>query len=137
MVKRLGNKETTHKQGITREPRVRKLVKIELFAGNSGPYNSIIRNLSAFGVRATSPIDLHPGQLVEIKKTGFGKVSGTVRWVSEGEFGMQFDQSIDVDLFNFSSDNDQGHFVKKIDNGHVWRGFHTATSNKRPGFSKS
>ncbi len=135
MVKAFENEDSSTKQADLREPRIRKLVKIELFADGSGPHASFVRNLSTFGIRATSPIKLHPGQSIMIKKSGYGKVSGTVRWVEGREFGMQFDQAIDIDLFNFKSDNDQGHFVKKIDNGHVWNGFQTTTSNRRPGFS--
>ncbi len=119
---------------IYREPRVRKLVKIELFADDGGSHASIVRNLSRFGLRATMPIKLELGQSIEIGKIGYGKVSGTVRWVRGGEFGMQFDQPIDIEQFDFGSQNARGHFVKKIDNGHVWHGFHTDTSNKRPGF---
>ncbi|QTD56516.1 PilZ domain-containing protein [Parasphingorhabdus cellanae] len=136
MIKALENKRINEKEAVSREPRIRKLVKIELFADDSGPHDSIVRNLSTFGVRATSPVTLQPGQLVEIKKAGFGSVSGTVRWVSGREFGMQFDEPINIDQFNFGRDNDRGHFLKKIDNGHVWNGFQTADSHKRPGFRK-
>lgn len=136
MVKALENKDIENDQAVFREPRVRKLVKIELCTECSGPHNSIVRNLSTFGIRATSPISLQPGQSVEIRKVGYGRVTGTVRWVKDGEFGLQFDEPIDIDLFNFGSNNDQGHFVKKIDNGHVWSGFQTEVSSKRPGFQK-
>lgn len=136
MVKALENKDINKDQAVFREPRIRKLVKIELFTDSSGPHNSIVRNLSSLGIRATSPIELQSGQSIEIKKEGYGKVSGTVRWVKDGEFGMQFDQPIDIDLFNFGSHNDQGHFIKKIDNGHVWTGFQLGVSGKRPGFQK-
>jgi len=94
----------------------------------------MVRNLSTFGLRASAPIKLQIGQSIKIKKAGFGIVPGTVRWVNGDEFGMQFDQAINVDLFNFGDDNSKGHFVKKIDNGHVWRGFDLTTSSKRPGF---
>ncbi|WP_109357179.1 PilZ domain-containing protein [Sphingorhabdus sp. EL138] len=136
MAKPFENTEAEQKQEAVREPRIRKLVKIELFTDNSGPHEAMVRNLSTFGIRATAPIDLFPEQSIVIKKAGFGSVSGTVRWVEGREFGMQFDQSIDVDLFNFGLGNEQGHFVKKIDNGHVWLGFQNAVSSKRPGFHK-
>tara|TARA_R110000772_G_scaffold29122_6_gene72983 strand:+ start:1858 stop:2271 length:414 start_codon:yes stop_codon:yes gene_type:complete len=136
MGKTLENKDIDADQAVFREPRIRKLVKITLIADSSGPHNSFVRNLSTFGLRATSPIMLKPGQSIEVLKEGFGKVRGTVRWVNDGEFGLQFDQPINIDQFNFGSDNIKGHFVKKIDNGHVWHGFQTAASIKRPGFHK-
>ncbi|MEP3227439.1 MAG: PilZ domain-containing protein [Parasphingorhabdus sp.] len=137
MTKSLENIELDKGQSVFREPRIRKLVKVELFSGVSGPYEAIVRNISTFGVRATSPIALRPGQSLEIVKKGFGKVSGTVRWIGENEFGMCFDEPIDIEQFNFESQNDRGHFVKKIDNGHVWTGFQTGISTKRPGFSRN
>lgn len=134
MTKAFENKEISDGQAIFREPRIRKLVKVELFTEQSGLQNSIVRNISTFGLRATSPEGLRVGQVIEIGKPGYGRVSGTVRWVDGGEFGMRFDSPIDVDRFNFEANNDKGHFLKKIDNGHVWKGFQTDTSNKRPGF---
>ncbi len=118
---------------VYREPRVRKLVKIELFASDGATHPSIVRNLSRFGLRATLPIPLRTNQSIEIGKPGYGKVKGTVRWVGNGEFGMQFDEPVDVDQFDFGSKNTTGHFIKKPPNGHVWRGFQTDTSAKRPG----
>ncbi len=136
MINSLENLKEEKAQTVFREPRIRKLVKVELFADGSGPHDSIVRNLSTYGVRATSPIKLQVGQSVEVNKRGFGRVSGTVRWFSGREFGMQFDEPINIEQFNFETQNDQGHFVKKIDNGHVWNGFQTDTCNKRPGFSR-
>lgn len=129
----LKNIDTGNDQPVLREPRIRKLVKIELFTDSAGPYDALIRNISTFGIRATAPVHLQVGQPVKIKKSGFGTVSGHVRWVDGQEFGMQFNRAIDVDLFNFSDENRVGHFIKEIENGHVWRGFDAEISCKRPG----
>jgi hypothetical protein len=41
----LKNIDTGNDQSILREPRIRKLVKIELFTDSSGPYDALIRTL--------------------------------------------------------------------------------------------
>ncbi|HEY9090510.1 PilZ domain-containing protein [Parasphingorhabdus sp.] len=134
MVRLVKNIDIEDDQPVLREPRIRKLVKVELLTASSGPYDAMIRNISTFGVRATAPVKLQVGQTIKLKKPGFGSISGNVRWVDGREFGMQFDQAIDVDLFNFGDRNRSGHFIKKIDSGHVWRGFDVVKCSKRPGF---
>ncbi|MEH6757804.1 MAG: PilZ domain-containing protein [Parasphingorhabdus sp.] len=132
----LDQKDIEQDQAVFREPRIRKLVKITLFVDNTGPHDSFIRNISTFGIRATSPVKLQRGQSIAVTKEGYGKVRGTVRWVTDKEFGLQFDQPIDIDQFNFGSENRKGHFLSKKDNGHVWIGFDRAVSTKRPGFNR-
>lgn len=69
---------------------------------------------------------------MDVDHNMLGTVSGVIRWVNDGKFGMEFDELINSEQLNFSAQNSDGHFVKKIDNGHVWKGFKHEISTKRP-----
>ena len=116
-----------------REPRLRKLVKIEILRDGRGPVDAFVRNLSSFGLCARSDEIPVSGETISIRKEGYGELRATVRWTSATEFGVQFAERINVDNFNFGQQNKDGHFVQEIDNGHVWKGFKHEVSTRRPG----
>ena len=118
-----------------RETRLHRLVKVDIICQNAPTREAIVRNVSANGLCAKSDIQPTVGDILDVKKEGFGMVKGIVRWTKGKEFGVEFEHAIDVDLFNFGSANRDGHFVQPIDNGHVWKGFEQVASSKRPGFS--
>lgn len=129
-------RNTTHPPDgeSSRETRLRRLVKVDIICHNRSTIEAIVRNVSTNGLCAKSELQPVVGDLIDIRKEGFGKVKGVVRWIRDLEFGVEFEQPIDVDLFNFGSANRDGHFVQPIDNGHVWKGFAKVASSKRPGF---
>lgn len=120
-------------QNVFREPRLRRLVKIEIIRDEKAPVDAFVRNLSSFGLCAKSGEIPARGEIITIRKEGFGELRATVRWTSATEFGVQFSERINVDHFNFGAQNKGGHFVQKIDNGHVWTGFSHEVSTRRPG----
>ncbi|NKB54549.1 MAG: hypothetical protein GKR97_20485 [Rhizobiaceae bacterium] len=63
---------------------------------NIGRMTCQIRNISTIGLLASidSPASLAVGQTVSVSQTELGRVNGTVRWTSTGEFGMAFSQPI-------------------------------------------
>ena len=54
-----------------------------------------IRNLSAGGLMAETPVRVTRGEPVEINFRSIGWITGHVAWVSEGRIGIAFDYPID------------------------------------------
>ncbi len=57
-----------------------------------------IRNLSAGGMMAESPVNFSRGDAVEAELRGIGTVAGRIAWTAGGRIGVQFDASIDPRL---------------------------------------
>jgi hypothetical protein len=54
-----------------------------------------IKNLSAGGLMAETPIRVARGEKVEINLRNVGWIGGNVAWVTEGRMGIAFDHPID------------------------------------------
>ena len=54
-----------------------------------------IKNLSAGGLMAETPIRVARGEKVEINLRNVGWISGNVAWITEGRMGIAFDHPID------------------------------------------
>jgi hypothetical protein len=54
-----------------------------------------IKNLSAGGLMAETPLRVVRGEKVEINLRNIGWISGNVAWVTEGRIGIAFDHPID------------------------------------------
>ncbi len=54
-----------------------------------------IKNLSAGGLMAETPLRVVRGEKVEINLRNIGLISGNVAWVTEGRIGIAFDHPID------------------------------------------
>ena len=64
-----------------------------------GPDVSVkVRNLSAGGMMAESPIGFSRGEAVETDLRGIGTITGKVAWTAGGRVGVQFDGTIDPRL---------------------------------------
>ena len=64
-----------------------------------GPDVSVkVRNLSAGGMMAESPIGFSRGEAVETDLRGIGTITGKVAWTAGGRVGVQFDGPIDPRL---------------------------------------
>ena len=118
-----------------REERQQRLIKVVIEIESGIGFSAIVTNISEHGMGGKTQGVLKMSEAVTVVKTGYGRVRGEVRWIQGDRFGVYFDDPIDVDLFNFSDSNEQGHFVPPVKNGHVWKGFKTDTSAKRPGFT--
>lgn len=126
--------EGAHSQSY-REERVRKLINVEIESDHGTRFSAIVTNLSEHGMGGKTAGILRPFEFITILKKGYGCVQGEVRWVNGEEFGVLFWEPVDVELFNFSDRNEQGHFVRQIENGHVWKGFRVKSSTRRPGIT--
>ncbi|WP_417622705.1 hypothetical protein [Parasphingorhabdus sp.] len=124
-----------------RASRARKLIRVEIERENTPVFSALVTNLSAHGMGGRTDGELQPFDLITIIKKGYGRISGEVRWIDGKNFGVYFSEPVNVDLFNFTDDNKQQHFVQQAKDGRVWNGFDRATSTRRPGltdrFSKS
>ncbi|MBA3940921.1 MAG: pilus assembly protein PilZ [Sphingopyxis sp.] len=65
-----------------------------LLPGQAGPAVVRVRNLSAGGMLAESPVRVEQGATVEVDLRNVGPVPGRVVWVGEGKFGIAFDRQI-------------------------------------------
>jgi hypothetical protein len=54
-----------------------------------------IRNLSAGGLMAETPVRVSRGEAVEIHLRSIGWITGHVAWATEGRLGIAFDRPID------------------------------------------
>lgn len=53
-----------------------------------------IRNLSAGGLMAETPVRVTRGELVEVNLRSIGWITGHVAWITEGRIGIAFDHPI-------------------------------------------
>ncbi len=65
------------------------------FASIEGEIDVRIKNLSAGGLMAETPIRVVRGEKVEINLRNVGWISGNVAWITEGRMGIAFDHPID------------------------------------------
>ena len=79
-----------------------------------------VRNLSAGGMMAESPVNFSRGETVEIELRGIGIVAGKIAWTAGGRIGVQFDTPIDPRLARKPvSGNPQPQLVKASKS--MWR----------------
>ena len=118
-----------------RDTRARKLIRVDIERENNPGFSAIVTNLSELGMGGRTEGVLRPSELITIIKKGYGRISGEVRWTEGQNFGVLFSEPVDVDQFNFIDHNKQKHFVQPASEGHVWKGFRTASSTRRPGLT--
>ena len=80
-------------------------------------FEARIRNLSAGGLMAESPIGAERGEPVEVQLRNVGWVFGTVAWAAGTRFGVAFNAPIDPHLTRKSvgHNNDSISFVHRPD----------------------
>jgi hypothetical protein len=54
-----------------------------------------VRNLSAGGLMAESPVDFARGDRIEVELRGIGLVTGHIAWAVAGRIGVAFERPID------------------------------------------
>ncbi len=77
-----------------------------------------IRNLSAGGLMAETPVRVTRGEPVEVNLRSIGWITGHVAWVTEGRIGIAFDHPINPkDARNsIGSECDLPNYLKKLNN---------------------
>jgi PilZ domain len=81
------------KRGQNRDSLLLKAVLRFPSSGDEGEVR--IRNLSAGGMMAETPVRVTRGEVVEINLRTIGWITGHVAWVTEGRLGIAFDHPID------------------------------------------
>jgi len=87
-----------------REPRVAKLVAIELSSSRYQRVKIVVRNLSPHGIGARADIELLPCEHVTIHLPNGQDVGAIVRWVRKNTFGLSLDERIAPEQFQRSAD---------------------------------
>ena len=63
--------------------------------GRTDPITVRVRNLSAGGMLAESPVQVAEGAAIAVELGNIGRVSGRVVWAGAGKFGIAFDRQVD------------------------------------------
>jgi len=63
-------------------------------AGHAEPVQVRVRNLSAGGMLAESPVSVAQGMAVEVDLRNIGPVPGRIVWTGDKKFGIAFDRAI-------------------------------------------
>ncbi len=86
------NSAASAKRGQNRDSMLLKAVLRFTASGEEGEVR--VRNLSAGGMMAETPILVSRGEAVEINLNTLGWITGHVAWVTEGRLGIAFDHPI-------------------------------------------
>ena len=117
-----------------REPRERKLIRVEIERDSGPPIAAIITNISEQGMGGRTDSSLLPYETIAVVKKGYGRIAGEVRWVEGDRFGVLFAEAVNIDMFNFADKNkEQQHFVQPLPPGYVPKSF--AATARRPGLT--
>lgn len=65
-----------------------------LISGRPAPVIVRVRNLSAGGMLAESPVPVTEGAAIAVELGNVGRVPGRVVWAGEGKFGIAFDRQV-------------------------------------------
>jgi hypothetical protein len=119
-----------------REPRVSKLVSLELSSERHQRTKIVVRNMSPHGLGARGEIDLLPCERVTVHLPDDRTIGATVRWVKKGTFGLSLDDRIDAQAVQPKVKASSGLVTRDADVGfHRLR--HNADVAPRSGFQRS
>jgi len=85
-------------ESMRSEPRDSMFLMAVVRRAGSGDITVKVRNLSAGGMMAESPVNFSRCDVVEVELRGIGVVAGKVAWNAGGRVGVQFDSPIDPRL---------------------------------------
>lgn len=119
-----------------REPRVSKLVSLELSSDRHPPTKFVVRNLSPHGLGARGDIDLLPCERVIVHLPGERTVGATVRWVKKGTFGLALDDRVSAEEIQPKGKASTGLVTRDAEQG-FQRLRHNADASPRSGFQRS
>lgn len=82
---------------LTREERIRRLVRAQMTDERGISQDVVIRNTSDRGLGITAR-EFSPvlGEVITVSIPGNGDLTGTVRWVYGQTFGVELDQNLDL-----------------------------------------
>lgn len=119
-----------------REPRMSKLVSIEISSERQPRTRVVVRNLSAHGIGARGDCNILPCERVTVHLPDGRMVAATVRWVRKGTFGLSLDERIEPGAVQSKAGGRLADIVPKDAEAGFERYRHYA-SQSRTGFSRS
>ena len=119
-----------------REPRVSKLVSLELSSDRHERTKFVVRNMSPHGLGARGDIDLLPCERVTVHLPDNRTIGATVRWVKKGTFGLSLDDRIDAQGVQPKAKASTGLVTRDTETG-FQRLRHNAHTAPRSGFQRS
>ena len=88
-------KTTTPPDESAREPRVSKLMSVDISSARQPRTRIVVRNLSPHGIGCRGECDILPCERITVHLHDGREVGATVRWVRKGTFGLSLDERID------------------------------------------
>lgn len=107
------------------------LTKTPLHNESGGDGDARVRNLSEKGLGGVTELRIKRGEILVIMLNGIGPVRGRVAWVKGKNFGMEFDELIDLDKLEMS----KAPIMLAPDEFTVASRYKPMTDYKRPGFT--
>jgi hypothetical protein len=111
-------KPVSNSESVRGVDRDSMLLKAVLRLNNSGEEGEVrIRNLSAGGLMAETPVRVTRGEKVEVQLNTIGWIGGSVAWATEGRIGIAFDHPIDPKSARkqvIGKELDMPHYLKKL-----------------------
>jgi len=114
-----------------RAKRTALLKKIPLIDDLGNKYSARVRNLSEKGMGGVCDILLVVGQKVSVELSGLGLIEGRVAWADESDFGIEFDNDINLKKLSKNHRN----LASAATPYTVPPRYRPVESYKRPGFS--
>lgn len=85
-------------ESMRSEPRDSMFLMATVRRAGSADVQVKVRNLSAGGMMAESPVSFSRGDMIEADLRGIGVVTGKIAWTAGGRVGVQFDTQVDPRL---------------------------------------
>jgi hypothetical protein len=85
-------------ESMRSEPRDSMFLMATVRRAGSADVQVKVRNLSAGGMMAESPVSFSRGDVIEADLRGIGVVTGKIAWTAGGRVGVQFDTQVDPRL---------------------------------------
>jgi hypothetical protein len=85
-------------QGKRQEKRDSLFLSATVRIGESEPFVTRVRNLSAGGMMIDAAEELANGTVLSAEIRGIGKIAGRIAWSSPGRAGVAFDKDVDPRL---------------------------------------
>lgn len=81
----------------------KSLLSVAIIYDKDTPISVRLRNLSPEGCGGRAVETLVQGRTYEIELKGIGRVSGTIVWTADKQFGLHFDEPINLERLEMSS----------------------------------
>ena len=92
---------------LERDPRSSRMLRCEVVDSLGRSHSCVVRNISRHGLGGSGARELANDGRVTIIIPELATLTGTVRWVAGGKFGVQLDQAIEPELVRFVGERNE------------------------------